>query len=129
MTTKKKTTDVKTPVNTVREDLRVLGADMDLTKVDNWVSQEFLTLAATVLTNIVGALVLVGWVDATSATDIVKAVVATVGAVQTILVNGVLVWKYLAGRAAVETKKAEMRMNYIQAMQAERARAEYNQGW
>jgi hypothetical protein len=129
MTTKKKITDVKTPVETVREDLRVLGTDVDLSKVDNWLSQEFLTLAGTVLTNVIGVLVLVGWVDATQAADIVKAVVATVAAVQAIFVNAALVWKYLAGRAEVEVKRAEMRTSYIQAVQAERARADYNNRW
>lgn len=125
MTTKK-----KTPVDTVREDLRVLGENFgDGSAATNWFSPEFLTLAATVLSNVVGALVLVGWVDATQAADLTKAVVAVVGALQTILVNSVLVWKYLAGRAEEKVKRVEMRTEYLKCVQAERVRAEYNNRW
>lgn len=130
MTVKKKTDDKMVPVDTVREDIRVLGENFgDTVTATNWFSPEFLTLAATVLSNIVGALVLVGWVDATQAADLTKAVVALVGAVQTILVNSVLVWKYLSGRAEEKVKRAEMRIEYLKAVQAERVRAEYNSRW
>lgn len=130
MTTKKKTDSAVVPVDTVREDIRVLGEGFgDATESSNWFSPEFLTVAATVLSNVVGALVLIGWVDATQAADLTKAVVALVGAAQTILVNSVLVWKYLAGRAAEKMRKAEMRIEYLKAMQAERVRAEISSRW
>jgi hypothetical protein len=128
MTTKKKT-DV-TPVNTVREDIRVLGDNFgDTAAPTNWFSPEFLTLASTVLTNVVGALVLVGWVDASGAAELTKAIIACVGAVQVIVVNSALVWKYLSGRAAEKIKTAEMRIEYLKAVQAERVRAEYTSRW
>lgn len=130
MTTKKKTDTSVVPVDTVREDIRVLGENFgDGGTATNWFSPEFLTLATTVLSNVVGVLVLVGWVDATQAADLTKAVVALVGAVQAILVNSALVWKYLSGRAEEKVKRAEMRIEYLKAVQAERVRAEYNSRW
>lgn len=129
MTTKKKTVESVVPVDTVREDIRVLGENFGDAGSTNWFSPEFLTLATTVLSNVVGVLVLVGWVDATQAADLTKAVVALVGAVQAILVNSVLVWKYLSGRAEEKIKRAEMRIEYLRAVQTERVRAEYNNRW
>lgn len=130
MTVKKKSDDKVVAVNTTREDIRVLGENFgDTGATANWFSPEFLTLATTVLSNIVGVLVLVGWVDATQAADLTKAIVALVGAVQAILVNSVLVWKYLSGRAEEKVKRAEMRIEYLKAVQAERVRAEYNSRW
>lgn len=130
MTVKKKSDDKVVPVNTVREDIRVLGENFgDTGAPANWFSPEILTLAATVLSNIVGVLVLIGWVDATQAADLTKAIVALVGAVQAILVNSVLVWKYLSGRAAEKVKREEMRIEYLKAVQSERVRAEYNSRW
>lgn len=130
MTTKKKTDNKVVPVDTVREELRVLGENFgDTDSSTNWFSPEFLTLATTVLSNVVGVLVLVGWVDATQAADLTKAVVALIGAVQAILVNGLLVWKYLAGRFEAQNKRAEMKVEYLRAVQAEKFRAEYASRW
>jgi len=130
MTVKNKSDEKVIPADTVREDIRVLGENFgDTGTSTNWFSPEFLTLATTVLSNVVGVLVLVGWVDATQAADLTKAIVALVGAVQAILVNSVLVWKYLSGRAEEKVKRAEMRIEYLKAVQAERVRAEYNSRW
>lgn len=130
MTAKKKPDTKVVPVNTVREDIRVLGENFgDTVAPANWFSPEFLTLATTVLSNVVGVLVLVGWVDATQAAELTKAVVAVIGAVQVILVNGLLVWKYLAGRFEENVKRSEMRIEYLKATQVERIRAAEYSRW
>lgn len=118
------------PVDTYREDLRVFGEGFgDLDAKTNWLSPEFVTLAGTVLTNVIGVLVLIGWVDAEGASELTKAVVACVGAVQTIAVNSVLVWKYLAGKAAEKAKVAEFRAEYMKSVQVARIQADYNNRW
>lgn len=128
MSTKKKVDTV--PVDTRREDLRVFGEGFGNPEdKTNWLSPEFVTLASTVLTNVIGALVLVGWVDAAGASELTKAIVACVGAVQTIVVNSALVWKYLAGRAAEKVKTAELRAEYLKSVQVARIRAEYDNRW
>lgn len=129
MTTKKKN-DSMVAADTMREDIRVLGENFgDVTTKQNWLSPEFVTLASTVLTNVVAVLVLVGWVDATGAAALTKAIIACVGAVQTILVNSALIWRFLAGRSAEKIKTAEMKIEYLKAVQAERVRAEYSSRW
>jgi hypothetical protein len=133
MSTKKKVDAapaVMTPVDTYREDLRVFGEGFGNPDAKtNWLSPEFVTLAGTVLTNVVGVMVLIGWVDAEGASELTKAIVACVGAVQTIAVNSALVWKYLAGKAEEKVKAAELRASYLQSVQVARIRAEYDNRW
>lgn len=101
-------------------DMRVLDEiAADVNKEDNWFTPAFWTTVATALGNLVTVAVLVGWVDATNAAEISKAVVAMVGAVQVIFVNTALVWKYISGKREVEVAKLQARTAYI-AMLRER---------
>jgi uncharacterized membrane protein len=108
----------------LREEVRLMSEAIDATEAKTTgLSPEFLTLGATVLTNIVGVLVLIGWVDSSQAAEITKSLVALVGGVQAIVVNSVLVWKFLAARFATQKTIAEMRIAAIRAAQTERMMA------
>ena len=47
------------------------------------------------------------------------------GATQVIIVNSVLVWKYIAGRNKIQTAKIEAHYHYMEAVATEKLRAEY----
>jgi hypothetical protein len=100
--------------NAKKLDMRVLNElAADVNKDDSWFTPAFWTTVATALGNLVTVAVLVGWLDATNAADVSKAVVALVGAVQVIFVNTALVWKYVKGKQAVEVAKLQARTAYF----------------
>lgn len=108
----------------IREEIRMMNEAIDAVEPKiGGLTPEFLTLGATVLTNIVGVLVLIGWVDSSQAAELTKSLVALVGGLQAILVNSVLVWKFLAARFATQKTIAEMRIAAIRAAQTERIMA------
>lgn len=115
----------KKSVDTIREELRVLTAagDEAATK-DNWLTPEFWTMAGAALTNLVTVAVLIGWVDRSNADSLMTAVSALVGASQVIVVNTALIWKFIASRTQAKTKIAEARYRYMEAVVAEKFRAE-----
>ena len=83
------------PVETKVAELRVFGTDVEPTTIKEWITPEFVSLVGTVAVNLITAASVVGWLDATSAQEITKAVTAILTAVSTISVNGLIVWKYL----------------------------------
>jgi len=85
----------------------------DVNKEESWFTPAFWTTVATALSNLITVAVLVGWVDATDAAEVSKAVVAMVGAVQVVFVNTALVWKYISGKREVEVAKLQARTAYI----------------
>lgn len=120
-------TTEKTPISTIREEMRVLNAvagDVATKDLTNWLTPEFWAMAGTALANLVAVAVMIGWVDQTQAQDITKAVSALVGATQVLVLNTVLVWKYLSGRAAVKTEAMRARYDYVTAVTIEKMRAE-----
>lgn len=95
----------KKSVVSVREELRSFGDAVEGTAfegLDKWLTPEFWTMAITAASNIIAVLALVGWLDHSQVETVTKAVTALIGASQVILVNGLLVWKYLTGRQEVK---------------------------
>lgn len=94
----------KKSVNTVREELRTFGEAVEgtaLEGLDKWLTPEFWTMAITAASNLIAVMALVGWLDHSQVETVTKAVTALIGASQVILVNSLLVWKYLIGRQQI----------------------------
>lgn len=89
-----------------------------------WITPEFLSLLATVAVNLVTAATVVGWIDATQAQELAKAVSAIIAAVSVISVNGLVVWKYLAGRNELQAQKIQAQYRYLEVVASERIHAE-----
>ena len=116
--------EVKQPVDTITEDMRVLNNAVagDLSTSDSWVTHEFWAMAAGSVANIVAVLVLMGWVGRTQADGLVTAVTAIIGATELIVVNSSLIWKYLTTKAAVKAQMIESRYRYMEYVTVERMR-------
>jgi hypothetical protein len=114
---------VKTVEAPVVEELRVFGAADENGTVKEWVTPEFVSLVGTVAVNLITAATVVGWLDGNSAQELTKAATAILTAVGTISVNGFIVWKYLAGRAAVKTEQISAQYRYAEAIAIERMHA------
>ncbi len=117
----------KVSIDTIREDMRVLGAAANgavSTDLTNWLTPEFWTMAGTALANLVAVAVMIGWVDQTQAQDITKAVSALVGATQVLVLNTALVWKYLTNRQQIRERMVASQYDYITAVTIEKMRAE-----
>lgn len=121
---------VKKPVERQTAELRVLtdfftsflgsnntGAD------EKWVTPEFVTTTTTVLTNLMAVLVLLGWLSSTDVETLTKAVVALISAGEVIVVNSVLIWKFVASRLATKNRVLEMKYQYAEALAIEQMRA------
>jgi 5,10-methylene-tetrahydrofolate dehydrogenase/methenyl tetrahydrofolate cyclohydrolase len=121
--TAKKTTVEKRPVEMLREEMRVLnaaateGADQK-----EWITPELISMISSVAVNLVTAATVVGWLDATSAQEVTKAVSSVVAAVGTISVNAIIVWKYLSGREAVKKESIQAQYRYAETALIERMR-------
>ena len=114
-------------VDTIREEMRVLNAaatDVAATDMTNWLTPEFWTMAATALANLVAVAVMIGWVDQTQAQDITKAVSALIGATQVLVLNTVLVFKYLTQRQQIKVEAMRAKYDYVTAVTIEKMRAE-----
>ena len=116
----------KKSIDTIREELRVLNAagDEAAATKDNWLTPEFWTMATAALTNLMTVAVLIGWVDHTNADALMTAVTAIIGASQAIVVNTALIWKFISSRTQAKAKIAEARYRYMEAVVAEKFRAE-----
>lgn len=111
------------PVDTVKEELRALNTlAADGEDTNNWITPEFVSMVSTVAVNLLTAATLVGWVDANSAQELAKAVTGIVAAIGTVSVNGLIVWKYLAGRQQVQTLKLQSQYRYMETLAIERMR-------
>jgi 5,10-methylene-tetrahydrofolate dehydrogenase/methenyl tetrahydrofolate cyclohydrolase len=122
--TAKKTIAEKRPVDTLREEMRVLNAvASEGVEQKEWITPELISMISSVAVNLVTAATVVGWLDATSAQEVTKAVSAVVAAVGTISVNAVIVWKYLSGRESVKKEAIQAQYRYAEAVLAERMSA------
>ena len=90
----------KRSIETVRSELRAINAASNDITVDigNWRTPEFWTMAAAAVANLLTVAVLVGWLNQSDAEAVSKAVTSLVAATQVIILNTVLVWKYIASR-------------------------------
>lgn len=83
----------------------------------DWTSNEFISLVGTVAVNLITAATVVGWVDASQAQELTKAVTAIVAGVSAISVNGVVVWKYINGKQTVEAQKIQAQYRYAEMVE------------
>lgn len=88
----------------------------DSSATDTWFTPAFWTTVATALGNLVTVAVLFGWIDSANSDSLTQAIAALVGAAQVIVVNTVLIWRYVVARKEVEVAKIQARTAYIQAM-------------
>lgn len=105
----------------LREQMRVMTDSMEpaLEETSRWLTADFWTMAGTAVTNLVAVAALLGWLQQTDVEGVTKALTALVGAMQVIVVNSVMVWKYIAGRAKMRSRLLEMRFQMMAAMTAE----------
>ena len=116
----------KKSVNVVREELRTFGEVVDGTAfegLDKWLTPEFWTMAITAASNLIAVMALVGWLDHSQVETVTKAVTALIGASQVILVNGLLVWKYLTGRQQVRQQIVAARLRVAEDVVVARIQA------
>lgn len=94
----------KKSVSTKVEELRSFGEAAEgtaLEGLDKWLTPEFWTMAVASVGNIVAVLALIGWLDHTQVETVTKTLTALITASEVILVNGLLLWKYLSGRQEI----------------------------
>lgn len=113
--------DTVVTVNAPVAAVRMLDTATGETK--DWTSTEFVSLVGTVAVNLLTAATVVGWVDASQAQELTKAVTTIITAVGTISVNGLVVWKYLAGKHDVQVQKIQAQLRYAEFVTAEKLRA------
>ena len=105
-------------------EMRVLNAvASENTPATKWITPELISMVSSVAVNLVTAATVVGWLDATDAQEITKAVSAVIAGVGTISVNALIVWKYLSGREEVEKEVVHAQYRYAETVMVERMRA------
>lgn len=110
-----------TAVETTAAAIRLL--DTATPEKNSWTSNEFISLAGTVAVNLITAATVVGWVDATQAQELTKAVTAIAAAVSVISVNGLVFWKYIGSKQEVEVQKIQAQYRYAEAVESSRVTA------
>lgn len=94
----------KKSVSTKVEELRSFGEAVEgtaLEGLDKWLTPEFWTMAVASVGNVVAVLALIGWLEHSQVETVTKALTALISASEVILVNGLLIWKYIAGRQEI----------------------------
>lgn len=94
----------KKSVSTRVEELRSFGEAAEgtaLEGLDKWLTPEFWTMAVASVGNVVAVLALIGWLEHSQVETVTKALTALISASEVILVNGLLIWKYIAGRQEI----------------------------
>ena len=118
----------KQPVDTIKADLRALSELADETVNQSWLTPAFWTMATTAATNLIAVAALIGWVHASDVESLTQTVTALVAAAQVIVVNSVLVWKYIAGQNALQTQKIAAQYKYMEAVSVEKMRMRLFEG-
>ncbi|NDD52620.1 hypothetical protein EBZ39_01860 [bacterium] len=119
-------TSKKVSVDSVREEMRVLNAAAadaaDVATTLHWSSPDFWTMVSAAVTNVISVLVLIGWIQASNVQELTAALTALVGATQVIVVNSVLVWKYLSGRNELKARMLDSQYQYMAMVAVEKLR-------
>lgn len=114
----------KVPVDAMTAEMRVLSElSATASESDTWLTPAFWTMAGAAMTNLITVAVLIGWVDATQAEGLTGAATALLGAAQVIVVNSVLVWKYISGRNQVQIAKLNAQAHYLELVAVEKLQA------
>jgi hypothetical protein len=109
-----KDNDVDTIISIDSPVAAVRMLDTAAPNLNDWVSPEFVSLAGTVAVNLVTAAAVVGWMDASQAQELTKALTTIITAVSALSVNGLIVWKYIAGKHDVQVQKIQAQMRYAE---------------
>lgn len=114
---------------TIREELRTLGEAADEVastgSSSDWFTPEFWAMVVSAVTNLVAVGTVLGWLSATDAETLTKALSALLGAAQVIIVNAALVWQFISARTAVKQAAIEAKYQYmVAAVELQRIRAE-----
>lgn len=111
----------------VYAELREMSANIEADEksiVGNWLTPEFLTMAGTVLTNLFAVGVMLGWLNSSDVETLTKAITAMLGAAEVILVNGLLVWKFIHDRTALRAEMLHAKYRLMESVAVERLRAQ-----
>lgn len=109
----------------VYAELRELNANIDEAEkglFGNWLTPELTTMAVTVVTNLLAVCVLLGWLTSTDVETLTKAITATIGAAEVIVVNGLLVWKFIHDRTALRAEMLHAKYRLMESVAVERLR-------
>lgn len=118
---------MKKSVSVIAEELRLLNAttdDKEVSSLMDWFTPDFWTTAGTAVTNIIAVAAVLGWVDRTNVEGLTQAVVALVGAAEVVILNSLLVWKYLSGRQEIRAQIVDAKFRYMESVAIEKLRAE-----
>lgn len=120
------TTTPKVKVNLpIYAELRELNANIDAeekTGFDAWVTPEFVTMAGVVGSNLLMVAMVLGWLTASEVETLTKAMSAIFGAAEVILVNGLLVWKFIHDRTALRAEVIHAKYRLMESVAVERLR-------
>ena len=116
---------VKKPVSAPVEDFKFITdwfskEEADVTK---WVTPELVTTVTTAVSNLLAVLVLVGWLSSSDVETLTKAVTALVGASEVIVVNSILIWKFIASRTMLKKQIMTLKYQYVESVAVEKVRA------
>ena len=90
--------------------------------VEKWLTPEFWTMAVAVVTNVLTVGVLLGFVNASDVQELSKSLTGIITATEVVVVNALLVWKYLSGRQQLRSQMLASRYRMIEAVTVERMR-------
>lgn len=91
--------------------------------VTKWVTPELVTTVTTAVSNLLAVVVLLGWMSNAEVETLTKAITALVGASEVIVVNSILIWKFIASRTALKSQLLTMKYQYVEAVAVEKMRA------
>lgn len=116
---------VKRPVSAPVEDLKFITDlfSREETEVSKWLTPELVTTVTTAVSNLLAVMVFIGWLTTADVETLTKAVTALVGASEVIVVNSVLIWKFIASRTALKKQLMTMKYQYVEAVNVEKVRA------
>lgn len=103
-------------------DLNAAAENEEKTFVERWMTHEFWMMVSMAATNLLATAVLIGWLSADKVEGLTQAVTAIIGATEVIVVNTVLVWKYVSGRNELRAQMIDARYRYMEAVSVERLR-------
>jgi anti-sigma-K factor RskA len=111
--------------DTIRAHMRLMEeateAPVDATKSLSWGSAEFWSMAGGAVANLVTVAALLGWVDHSDAETLTKAMTALIAATQVIVLNSVLVWKFISGRTQLKLRVMDMQARRMEILAQTRA--------
>lgn len=109
----------------LREQMRLMedapSADTEAKKALTWGSAEFWSMAGGAVANLVTVAALLGWIDHSDAETLTKAITALVAATQVLVLNSILVWKFISGRTQLKLRVMDMQARRMEIMAQTRA--------